>query len=42
MFKRDEIFCSLKRVRGFVPYGWTNVGQRHLTSFGFTEGSFQL
>ena len=25
MFKRVESFCSLKRIRGFAPYGWTNV-----------------
>ena len=35
MFKCVEIFCSLKHVRGFAPYGWTNVRQCHLTSSGF-------
>ena len=40
MFKRVEIFCSLKRVRGFAPCGCTNVRQRHLTWFGFAEGAF--
>ena len=40
MFKRVEIFCSLKRVRGFAPYGWTNVRHRHLTCVGFAEWAF--
>ena len=40
MFKRVEIICSLKHVRGFAPYGWTNVRQRHLACFGFAEGAF--
>ena len=40
MFKRVEIFCSLKRVRGFAPYGWTNVRQCHFTCGGFAEGAF--
>ena len=40
MFKRVEIFCSLKRSRGFAPYGWSNVRQRHLTCIGFAEGAF--
>ena len=40
MFKRVEIFCSLKHVRGFAPYGWTNVRQLHLTCVGFEEGAF--
>ena len=40
MFKRVEIFCSLKRVRGFAPYGWTNIRQRRLTYIGFVEGPF--
>ena len=40
MFKHVEDFCSLKRVRGFAPYGWTNVRQRHLTFVGFAEGAF--
>ena len=42
MFKRVEIFCFLKRVRGFAPYGWANVRKRHLTCIGFVEGAFQL
>ena len=42
MFKRVEIFCSLKHVRGFAPYGWTNVRQLHLTCVGFEEGAFKL
>ena len=40
MFKRVEIFCSLKRVRGFAPYGWTNVRQRRLTCVSFADGVF--
>ena len=40
MFKSVEIFCSLKHVRGFAPYGWTNVRQLHLTCVGFEEGAF--
>ena len=40
MFKRVEIFCSLKRIRDFGPYVWTNVRQRHLTCFCFPEGAF--
>ena len=40
MFKRIEIFCSLNRVRGFAPYGWTNVRERYLTCVGFAEGAF--
>ena len=40
MFKRVEIFCSLKHVRGFSPYGWTNVRQLHLTCVPFAEGAF--
>ena len=39
MFKCVEIFCSLKRVRNFAPYGWTTVRQRHLTCIGFAEGA---
>ena len=38
MLKRVEILCSLKRVRGFAPYGWANVRQRHLTCVGFGKG----
>ena len=38
MFKRAENSCSLERVRGFAPYGWTNVRQLHLTCVGFAEG----
>ena len=40
MFKDVEILGSLKRVRGFTPYGWTNVRQRHLTCVGSAEGIF--
>ena len=32
-----ETFFSLKRLKGFDPYGWTNARQRHLTSVGFAE-----
>ena len=42
MFKQVEIFCSLKHIRGFAPYGWTNVRQLHLTCVGFEEGAFKL
>ena len=42
MFQRVEIFCSLKRVRGFASHGWTNVKQRHLTCVGFEEGDFNF
>ena len=40
LFKRVEIFCLLKGVRGFAPYGWANLRQRHLTCVGFAEGAF--
>ena len=40
MFKRVEIICLLKHFRGFAPYGWTNVRQRHLASAGLVEGAF--
>ena len=40
MFKRVGIICSLKHVRGFAPYGWSNVRQRHLACVGFAEGGF--
>ena len=40
MFKRVEIFCSLKRIRGFAPYGWTNLIRRDLTWIGFAKGAF--
>ena len=40
MFKRVEIFCLLKRVRGLAPYGWANVRKRNLTYVGFAEGAF--
>ena len=39
MFKRVEIFCSIERVRGFAPYGSTNVRQHHFTCLGFEEGA---
>ena len=42
MSKRVEVFGLLKRLKGFAPYGWTNVGQRHLTCVDFAEGAFQL
>ena len=42
MLKRVEILCLLKRVRGFAPYGWTNVRQRHLTCVGFGKGHFNF
>ena len=42
IFKRVEIFCSLKRVRTFAPYGWTNVRQRYLTCGGLAERAFYL
>ena len=31
MFKRVEIFCSLKRVWGFAPKDSSHIRQRHLT-----------
>ena len=40
MFKYVEIFCSLKDVWGFAPYGWINARQPHLTWIGFVEGAF--
>ena len=40
MFKRIEIFCWLKRVRGFAPYDGTNVKQHHLTCIAFAEWTF--
>ena len=40
MFKCVEISFSLKRVKCFAPYGWTNVKQRHFTCVGFAEGAF--
>ena len=42
MFKRVEIFCSLKCVRGFASYGWTNAIQSHLTCVDFVEGHFNF
>ena len=42
MFKRDETICSLKHVRGFAPYVWTNVRQRHLAYVGLREGYFNF
>ena len=42
MLKGVEIFYSLKHVRGFAPYGWTNVRQCHLTCSGFVEGEFGI
>ena len=40
MFKPAETICSLKHIRGFSPYGWNNVRQRHLAGVGFAEGTF--
>ena len=42
MFKCVEICCLLKPVRGFAPYGWTNVRQHHLTCVGFAEVDFNF
>ena len=48
MFKRTEIISSLRHVRGFALYGWTNVTQchfivrqRHLPFEGFFLKNYQ-
>ena len=40
MFKRVEIIFSLKHVKGFALYGWTNGRQRCLACVGFVKGAF--
>ena len=39
VLNRVKIFGSLKRLRGFALWGWTNVTQRHLICDLFAEGA---